>query len=327
MRAPDKLIQWLRVYVHQDRTGKLPIGLQLQYHSRSDHHSTRLAHLIVEDLLDTCEAMRQHAAEGRIAYGVNYKYEWSNGKSKTLDLAIGKPGRPLGPPAGQRIHVVPVVPKKGTKIGLEQLLIACELKAVMTEHRKSEPRIFSELNDAHTNVHQGNLRTIAAGVTMINIAKTFVSATRQSRSAPVKITRHDQPRVTEQMLRHLRRLPIRDDLTGIGFDAYCNFVVDLDNQGHVSHYSGLPAPQPGDPDHYETFLQRICSSYKARFPDPTNTPAEQTTPLDLALIRLEGQYPGLLEALLTLAEKAGQPGASQLRSLLSSFGLTKKSLE
>ena len=103
----------------------------------------------------------------------------------------------------------------------------------MTEHGKSQPRIFSELNDSHTIVHQGAPETIAAGITMVNIASTFISATRQFRDRPVEYSTHDQPRVTARVVQHLRGLPQRGTPDGVGLEAYCIFVVEADNQGTV----------------------------------------------------------------------------------------------
>jgi len=39
MGALDTFVDWLRTYSYVDRNKRLPPGLQLQYHSRSDAHS------------------------------------------------------------------------------------------------------------------------------------------------------------------------------------------------------------------------------------------------------------------------------------------------
>ena len=158
MTAPQALETWLATYRFNDRKGKLPPGLVIQYHSRSDEHSKRLGRLIVDDLLDSCAALRRHAAAGDVAFAINYNFTWPNGKSKTLDLAIGLLRVNLGPPAVGRIHEVTSKARP-----LARLFIACEEKSVMTEHGKSQPRIFSELNDSHTIVHQGSRDTTLPG--------------------------------------------------------------------------------------------------------------------------------------------------------------------
>lgn len=266
MSALDRFVDWLASYTYRDLHGKLPAGLRLQYHSRSDEHSKKLGELIVDDLLDSCQLIREQAARGEIAYGINYKFTWANGKAKTIDLAIGIPLVAHPPSNGGRIHRLEGQSRSRTPEGsFKRLLIACEEKAVMTEHGKSQPRVYSELNDSHTIVHSGDDDTIAVGITMVNIASTFVSPLRQIPGAAVRVTQHHQPDVTQRMIDHLRQLPVRDGTDAVGFDAYCTFVLDLDNQGHVRLHTALPAPQAGNLDHYDTFLERICHLYSKRF--------------------------------------------------------------
>ena len=149
---------------------------------------------------------------------------------------------------------------------LSRLLIACEAKAVMTEHGKSQPRLFDELSSSHEIVHQGDQETIAARIVMVNIASTFASPLRQ-KSKRLHFSRHDQPMVTARMIQHLRGLRIRDNVGEVGFDAFCTFVVDCDNQTGCTLFTDSPAPQPGDPDHYDTFIDRIARFYAERFGD------------------------------------------------------------
>jgi hypothetical protein len=175
MTAPERLVAWLAGFEFRDVKGLLPPGLKLQYHSRGDEHSKQLGEFIVDDLLDMCPVLREQAARGEVAYGINYRYRWPNGKEKTLDLAFGLLSPPIPPTDGTRIQRA--TGRRGA-LALARLLIAIEEKAAMTEHRKSQPRIYSELNDAHTIVHQGSRDTVAGGITMVNIAATFVSPLR-----------------------------------------------------------------------------------------------------------------------------------------------------
>jgi hypothetical protein len=135
----------------------------------------------------------------------------------------------------------------------------------MTEHGKSQPRIFDELSSSHEIIHRGRQDTISAGITVVNIAETYVSPTRQKSSHELEVTRHKQPHVTERMIKHLRGLQIRENIDEVGFDAYCTVVIDCDNQSDASLWTGHPAPQQGDPDHYDTFRGRIVRFYNERF--------------------------------------------------------------
>jgi hypothetical protein len=313
MLAPERLVQWLSTYQFVDRRHRLPPGMVLQYHPRSDEHSKALAEFIVEDLLDTCEPLRVQAAAGEIAYGVNVRFLWPNGKEKTLDLAIGIPVNPQAPPEGTRIHRV----RSGRSVyPFSRLFLACEEKSTMTEHGKSQPRIYSELNDAHTIVHQGSRDTIAAGLSMVNIATTFISPTRQRPDQIAFVSVHRQPGVTANMVAHLRRLPLRASLEQVGFEAYSTFVVDADHQGQVRSHTEPPAPQPGDLDHYEAFLTRICYFYQQRFSDLATLPPESGLSVEEAFHQLGRRYPSLLKDAAQLAEQAGLDGATDLRAIL-----------
>jgi len=255
MRAPQRFADWLNGHC---QVGK-KFGRQYHYHSRSDAHSVALCEFIIQDILASSPVLGAQAKGGDVAFGVNVRHKWeSSGKVKTLDLVVGIPsGGTIGIPG------LAIARAKS----MERVLVCCEAKSVMTEHGKSQPRVFDELNSSHQMAHRGDDAVIATGVTVVNIASSFVSPLRQTATGELVVTPHKQPHVTERMVEHLRGLGIRDGLRSEGFDAYCTIVVDCDNQ--VDHpvqlWTDLPAPQCGDADHYDTFLERITQSYEERF--------------------------------------------------------------
>jgi hypothetical protein len=319
-QAPQRFVDWLRGHTFVDRRGKLPAGLRLQYHSRSVAHSKKLCELILEDLVDTCLPIRQHAAAGRVVYGIDYTYTWPNGKSKKLDLAIGTPTGPVSVPFGT--GMARIIGKNA----IARLLIACEAKTTATEHHKSQPRIYSELNDAHTIVHQGDRWAIAAGIEMVNIATTFISPLRQRPDRPVVVTTHTQPAAAANIVEHLRKLPRRDRVDTVGLDALCTFVVELDNQGRVAPWTAPPAPQPGDLDHYDTFLHDICQAYERWFSDVDHLPEPGGLSIEEALRALGAQYPGLLSKAGELVANESRPGAAELQAILQDLDTAKPPL-
>lgn len=251
MSAPQSFAAWLTAHEHTDRT----YGWVYNYHPRSDAHSIALCALVLEDLLTACPLLRAHALADRIVYGINAEHTFPNGKTKTLDLAIGTTKAVKQPTR----FAETIYPGE-----IDRVLISCEAKTVMTEHSKSQPRVFDELGSSHEIVHQGDRQAISAGVTVVNIATTFVSPLRQ-KSAELYVSKHKQPRAAERMVNHLRGLPVRDTVDGIGFDAYATIVVDCNNQGPATLWSDPPAPQPNEKDHYETFIARISHAYASRF--------------------------------------------------------------
>lgn len=251
MSAPEELVSWFTKHEHKDKK----YGWVYHYHSRSDAHSIALCTLILEDLLSACPSLNADALADRVVYGINAKHTFPNGKTKTLDLAIGTTKEVREETRFART----IYPGE-----IDRVLIACEAKTVMTEHGKSQPRVFDELGSSHEIVHQGDREAIAAGITVVNIAETFVSPLRQ-KSRKLHVSLHKQPHAAERMVDHLRGLPIRDSVDGTGFDAYATIVIDCDNQGPTTLWTELPAPQLGDRDHYETFISRLSDAYASRF--------------------------------------------------------------
>ena len=252
MSAPEKFAAWMAAHEHKDKN----FGWVYHYHPRSDAHSVALCELIAIDIVGACPILLEQAKSDSVVYGINVLHGFPNGKEKTLDLAIGTPAtiNRNRPRLGGLIY-------PGT---MKRALICCEAKATMTEHSKSQPRVFDELGSSHEIVHQGDREAIAAGVLVVNIAKTFVSPLRQ-RNAELEITTHKQPKAAERMIAHVRGLPVRDTADGIGFDALATIVVDCDNQGPAFLWTEAPAPQEGDRDHYATFIARLVSAYESRF--------------------------------------------------------------
>jgi len=212
----------------------------------------------MEDLIESCVVLQEQATQGLVAYGLDLRHTWrDSNRTKTIDLAIGTPTKPLTGVQGGIAKVK----------DLKEVLISCEAKSCMTEHGKSQPRIYDELSSSHEIVHKGNSHAIAAGIAVINIAARFASPLRQSSANEIHFSNHTQPGATEKMVEHLRGLPLRAGIGDVGFDAYCTVVVSCDNIDGAILWEGLPAPQLGDWDHYDTFLQRISQFYKERFSD------------------------------------------------------------
>lgn len=253
-QAPKLFALWTSCNVANDKK----FGREVfRYHPRSDIHSKTLCRLVLKDIVASCPLLAAQAREGKVVAGINASYRFTNGKTKTLDLAVGTPLGAIGPlPAGEQIA--------HGEIG--NLRIACEAKQCMTEHSKTQPRIFDELSSAHEIVHQGDTNAIAVGIVVLNIAAAYASPTRQtSGNGPLIFSTHRQPDVTASMVKHLRGLVVRDKAGEVGFDAFATIVIDCDNVGACTLHTTPPAPQPGDRDHYEEFLRRISVAYAARF--------------------------------------------------------------
>lgn len=105
------------------------------------------------------------------------------------------------------------------------------------------------------------------GITVVNASETFVSPLRQRAGKDTDVTQHNQPHVTEKMVKHLRALRVRSSIEDVGFDAYATIVVNCDNVSAAKLLTESPAPQPGEADHYGELVKRIVQFYGERFSD------------------------------------------------------------
>jgi hypothetical protein len=184
--APDKYAEWMSSHGHKDH-----LGHAYHYHPRSDAHSIALCGFIWQDLLEACPVLRSQAESGKVICGINVRFTWPvTGKTKTLDLAVGPPL--VMPDQGGTAPVI--------KAELAEVFLACEAKSVMTEHAKSQPRVYDELSSSHEIVHQGRQETIATGITIVNIAAAFISPLRQETSADIHVSQHRQPQAAARMV-------------------------------------------------------------------------------------------------------------------------------
>ncbi len=253
--APYEFVKWLTQNVQTDQAGR-----EYRYHPRSPSHSKALCSFVIRDLVEHCRALADDAAAGRITYAIEHLmvHPLDAANRKTIDLAIGTPSNGTAPPKDALVSAGDV----------DEVRIAVEAKSCMTEHSKSKPRLYDELNSSHTIVHAAFPNAIATGVVVVNIADKFASPLRQdqnSKKSPVHFTEHDVPRCAADMIGHLRNLRLASSVDEYGFDALTIIVVECDNVGPAKLWTQPPAPQPGDPLHYETYLRTICEAYESRF--------------------------------------------------------------
>lgn len=224
------------------------------YHPRSNKHSNALGEAIVTDLLATCPLMARRASARELVYSLNFDLHYGTSQWN-VDLVLGPPPSNLT----TQLDDLPIICAAPSTVQ-----IAAEFKTVMTEHRKAIKNRKRDMEAHHEHVHNYNAQTIAAGVMVINASPTFRSALR----ATGQITDHG--RIGDKVrhcMNEVRAISLRGGPTGFGLDAMAAIVVDMDNinLAHTSYVAKSPAPQVGDPLHYDAFIQRLCSEYRNRF--------------------------------------------------------------
>src|SRR5580704_17622964 len=176
-----------------------PSKQMLQYHSRSDHHSKLCCWAIAFDLLSTSSLLRQHVAEGKVCIGVNHTMvDFKTSRKKDLDLVVARPATDkrtaknvitlldIGESIGveltdiERAEFMALPTVERRLVG--SVLVALEAKAAATEHKKSQSRMFDELNSSQATIHGAADQAVAVGLAVVNISDTFVSPGRQAGS-------------------------------------------------------------------------------------------------------------------------------------------------
>lgn len=239
MALPESFIQHLRHY---------------GYEPRSNKHSNALATAIVEDLLQRCGPMARQAEGGGLVYDLNMDLRFAT-SNWNVDLVLGTPSD-ARTPEGVRI----------TRARPATVRIATEIKGVMTEHHKAVKNRKRDFEAHHEHVHNYNRRCIASGVLVINASSQFQSPRVNHVNSHGK-DRAAVLRTVEHCINEMRNVTESGGNSGNGIDAKCVIVLDFDN---ITYSEGRfvttpPAPQPGDPLHYDSFIQRLCDEYYERF--------------------------------------------------------------
>jgi hypothetical protein len=236
--APDQIAEHLRT---------------AGYHPRSNVHGKILCDLVLADLLAICPQIAEDAAAGRLVYETQRKIIVA-GSEWNIDLVLGPP--PIAPAKAATTTEIQKAPPATIRI-------AIEAKTVMTEHGKARRNRQRDLDSFHQFIHRYDPNSIAAALTVVNIAERFKSPLRPA----ISLHRNVKSLVQETMslLRSLPQSSGRSDTPGL--EANGAIVVSHDNidAGATRLVVAPPAPQVGDPLHYDSFLRRICDSYTQRW--------------------------------------------------------------
>lgn len=249
-----------------------------QYHSRSDTHSKVACWCVLFDLLLECDVFRQAADSGRLGFGINHVMVGPI--NKTLDLVVTTIA--AGRDQGGRVSFFDCIERYGIVLDeqelqlakalpplfhdrsddMEEVAIALEAKACMTEHVKSMPRLHAEILATGYLAKKATPRSIAVSYSLVNAAATFVTPSGQGKTNAHGAS--DAERVVKMIRTAIPRAG--SEQGPFGFDAVGVTVLECRNDGTpVSVTQGGPAPGVSDPVRYDRMIRSICSEFRARF--------------------------------------------------------------
>jgi hypothetical protein len=225
MTAPDRYVEW--------------INQHLGFNPRSGGpHSQILSSLIHDDLVAACPEFRL-ACEG---FGQPYR----------LDVHVPNPHR------GMTRTIDYVHPGDGL------IRLSIENKTLMTAFGKARKNRYGDLQAYFGHMHEIERRTIVAGTLVINIAPEYQNPDwKESPNIHRKIAKT----VLDTVQMFSAFLPLRNHTLNLDAkaEAFCVIVINYDGRNPATLHRDEPAPQQGDPFHYESLLSLICRHYGARF--------------------------------------------------------------
>jgi len=240
------------------------------YHPRSSAQSDMQSRYIVADLLNRCPKLQDRALQGNVV--VRFTHHQQVGyEDWKIDIAIGTPAYPTPPHAALISEETPVL-----------IQIAIELKSVWTEHNKAKRNRLRDFAAFHGHAHRYDNRVVAGAFLAVNASDAFFSPLNAGRPQPITVhglgtgSGLAAAKGTIDLFRsiHLRNSAIDPpglEALGVVVVKHDNFNALPPSLAHLAqHESSIgirnqPAPRIGDPLHYETFLQRICTQYSSRY--------------------------------------------------------------
>ena len=225
------------------------------YHPRSSKHGDFLCVKLLEDLVYSCDRLRDHATSGAIVYELNHTVDPESPLKWAIDLVIG-------PPNGeQNLIQIGGLPPVGSP---REIWMAVDAKSIMTEHGKARRNRLRDMNSLHDLLHRSNQETVVGGLLVINVSQRFFSPLRDG-----EVTEHKNiHRLVEGSIEMFETLPrAQSDVIGHGLEAMGIIVVNHSNiEGEPCELvSEPPAPPPGDSVYYKNFVNDLCQSYTDRF--------------------------------------------------------------
>ena len=257
-------------------------GNTWQHHSRSDRHSKVACWGVAFDLFRTSSLLRRHVAEGKVVIGINHTMtDFGTSRKKDLDLVLARPAGSIdesvtfaGLAQHYNVELTDEQRRRLTELPdcpmgpVGAVLVALEAKATMTAHIRALPRLYDELNSSHLCVHGASTQALAVGFVMVNASDTFASSdmNKGDLSRGLNFTTEPQPRSVERVLAKLAEIPRRSNVRDNGFDGIGVAVVNGRNDGTpYTLETAMPAPQPGEPFHYDGMIARMVNEYDTTF--------------------------------------------------------------
>ena len=243
-----------------------------RYHPRSNKHGDKLSHLVLADLISSCQPLRTAATQGKVVYSLNFDVLVADpavvsGLSPDLLKDLGwNIDLVLGPPKAQQGQIVQAQPGAVQEAEPDEIWMVLDAKGVMTEHGKARRNRQRDVTALSAVMHLFHPSVVVGAVIPVNIARRFKSPLVDD------VTDHGDNigQVVADTLAIFRAVrEVAPRLATGGIEGLGCFVVDFENTpGFIaSLHSGPPAPKAGDVIHYDHFITDLATALVRRCGD------------------------------------------------------------
>ena len=229
MRAPARYVQWIN-----DNIG---------FNPRAQGHSNALCSYVDADLRMAIPALASRLSAQQIAFGLNLDVPPGGGpRSRNIDMGYFRDGEP------------------------HQVFMAVENKTIMTAHGRARKNRLGDLLAYCMHLHTHHQDAVAGFTVVINAAERYKNPDEFSEVAKHKAVL--KPHELQMTIDLFRKVPLRrsSDEPGDLPEGLAILVVEYDGGTTARLVSESPAPQPGEPNYYASFVETMVKRYRERFP-------------------------------------------------------------
>mgnify|MGYP001583063099 CR=1 FL=1 len=228
MTAPAQLVLW--------------ISENVGFNPRAGKYSDALGEFVIIDLLQRSRAIAERMSARGLEAELNADVSTLSA-TRNVDLVVWATA---SADSGRTPH------------------IALENKLILAAHGKARKNRLGDIVAFSNHIHNADRLAVAGGLIGINISPEYQNP--DPFAAGMERRRFDMHKVVGDTIRIYERIPQRDspDDPYDRPEAFGVVVFSYDGKTPASLVTGAPAPQPGEPLHYDTFITRLVGLYERR---------------------------------------------------------------
>lgn len=217
------------------------MNAHLRFNPRSQANSNALADFVVADLQRGCRALEKDLSSELLRPLKNADLH-TRVASRNVDLVFAE-----------------------QSVGTGAARACIENKTIMTAHGKARWNRYGDLIAYCNHVHNHRPDCIAAAIVVVNCCPVYENPDAFAKG--LARPRLDMKKVVKDTIKIFADIPLSSSANDPNDqpEALTVMVVNYDGVNPAKLVTDELAPQPGNPIHYDSFLETFCSLYAKRF--------------------------------------------------------------